>query len=538
MKKNMFLYATAFFCGMSVMAVELSASRLLAPYFGTSSIIWTIIIGLIMISLSLGNVLGGRSADKHGDLGRLFRYIWIAAIWIAVIPLVGKYVVLLSTFIMMWLLPESLLVAGTTLSCLIVFSFPLVLLGMCTPYLVKLGIRDMENSGRTAGEIYASSTIGSIIGTFVPTFFTIPVIGTNKTFLVFSLVLLLICLYFFIQKRTRIIRTAVTAVIVLVLLLSPLNNSYAFWKNAVLEDESLYNYLQVDETADSVILSTNVAFGVQSIYKKDKTLSGLYYDYALMAPYFIKDVMSGERELGVLVLGMGTGTYAKECKYFFPSSNITGVEIDQKIVDLSKKYFALRDDEADIFVNDGRTFLSSGDAGMYDVIMVDAYHDITIPFHMSTTEFFSQLKEHLNPGGVIMININIRSKENRDIEDYLTQTLRNNMGNVYKYYVPSTTNTLVFSSDDKDCLDNYSANINGLAEGDQLLPIARNVLSGLVGVTETELVLTDDLAPVEILGQKAMDEIVAESISYFKDEIKASTNGGVKGLLDLISGIS
>ncbi len=534
MKKNLFLYATAFFCGMSVMAVELSASRLLAPYFGTSSIIWTIIIGLIMISLSIGNVLGGRSADKHGNISKLFSYVWIAAIWIAVIPLVGKYIVAFSVFVMMWILPNNLLVAGSAFSCLVVFSFPLVLLGMATPYLVKLGITDMENSGKTAGEIYASSTIGSIIGTFVPTFFTIPYIGTQKTFLVFSLVLILICLYYFITIKTRVIRTVISAVIVLALLLAPLSNSYAFWKNTLVEDESLYNYLQVSEEGDTVILSTNVAFGVQSIYQKDRQLSGLYYDYALMAPLFIKD-MDAEKSFDVLVLGMGTGTFAKECKYFFPGSNITGVEIDQKIVNLSKEYFELKDEEATVFVNDGRIFLSSKDAGKYDVVMVDAYHDITIPFHMSTTEFFTEIKGHLNPGGVIMININMRSQDNREIEDYLAQTLRNNMGKVYKYNIPGSTNTIVFSSDDEKCLESYARNVEQLDSDSQLQSVASEVLDGLVETSDTNMVLTDDLAPVEVLGQKVLDEIVADSLDYFKDEI-GSSGGGVSGLLKLISG--
>ncbi|NTV88913.1 MAG: fused MFS/spermidine synthase, partial [Clostridiales bacterium] len=518
MKKNLFLYATAFFCGMSVMAVELSASRLLAPYFGTSSIIWTIIIGLIMISLSLGNVLGGRSADKHGNLGRLFTFIWIAALWIAVIPLVGKYIVAFSVFVMMWILPNSLLVAGSAFSCLVVFSFPLVLLGMATPYLVKLGITDMENSGKTAGEIYASSTIGSIIGTFIPTFLTIPYIGTQKTFLVFSLVLILICLYYFITAKSRVVRTAISAVIVLALLLAPLSKSYAFWKNTLVEDESLYNYLQVAQEGDSVILSTNVAFGVQSIYTKGKQLSGLYYDYALMAPFFIKNT-DAAKKLDVLVLGMGTGTFAKECKYFFPESSITGVEIDSKIVKLSKEYFDLKDEEAKVYVNDGRTFLSDSKAGKYDLVMVDAYHDITIPFHMSTTEFFGEIKQHLNPGGVIMININMRSEGNSEIEDYLSQTLRNNMGYVYKYNIPGSTNTIVYSSDDADSLEAYKQNIGMLGDDDPLKPVATEVLNGLTEVSDTRMVLTDDLAPVEVLGQKVLNEIVADSLDYFKDEI-------------------
>lgn len=534
MKKNLFIYVTSFFCGMSIMAVELSASRLLAPYFGTSSIIWTVIIGLIMISLSVGNILGGRSADKHNNLGRLFSLVWIAAIWIAVIPFAGKYVVAFSAIIMMWILPNNLLVAGSVFSCLVVFSIPLVILGMASPYLVKLGVKDMENNGRTTGEIYATSTIGSIIGTFIPTFLTIPYIGTQKTFLVFSLALNLICLYYFIKTRKRIIRTAVSTALVFALLFAPLGSSYAFWKKTIVEDESLYNYLQVAEEGDSVILSTNVAFGVQSIYMKNKPLSGLYYDYALMAPFFLKHT-GLDKKMDVLVLGMGTGTFAKECKHFFPNSNIEGVEIDQKIVNLSKKYFELKDNEAKVYVNDGRTFLAGKDAKKYDLVMVDAYHDITIPFHMSTTEFFSEIKQHLNSNGVIMININMRSEKSNEITDYLTQTLKNNMSRVYKYDVPDSSNTIVYSSDDKNSLKDFGDNIAALGEDSELLPVAKRVSGELKEVTDTRYVFTDDIAPVEVLGQKVLNDIVAESLVYFKQEL-GSSDGGILNIFKLISG--
>lgn len=534
MKKNLFIYVTAFFCGMTIMAVELSASRLLAPYFGTSSIIWTVIIGLIMISLSLGNILGGRSADKHNNIGRLFSLVWIAAIWIAVIPFAGKYVVAFSAIVMMWILPNNLLVAGSVFSCLVVFSIPLVILGMASPYLVKLGVKDMENNGRTTGEIYATSTIGSIIGTFIPTFLTIPYIGTQKTFLVFSLALNLICLYYFIRTKKRIIRTAVSTALIFALLFAPLGSSYAFWKKTVLEDESLYNYLQVAEEGDSVILSTNVAFGVQSVYTKNKPLSGLYYDYALMAPFFMKQA-GMDKKMDVLVLGMGTGTFAKECKHFFPNSKIEGVEIDQKIVDLSKKYFELKDEEAKVYVNDGRTFLAGRDAGKYDLVMVDAYHDITIPFHMSTTEFFSEIKQHLNPNGVIMININMRSEKSTEITDYLTQTLKNNMNKVYKYDVPNSTNTIVYSSDNENCLKDFSENIDALKADSELLPVAKSVSNRLNEVTDTKYVFTDDVAPVEVLGQKVLNDIVAESLVYFKREI-GSSSSGIMDIFKLISG--
>ncbi len=533
MKKNLFIYITSFLCGMAVMGVELSATRLLAPYFGTSSIVYTVVIGLIMISMSIGNVLGGRSADKHNDLGRLFSLLWVVALWVAVIPLVGKYIIALSALLMAWILPSNLLVAGSVLSCLLVFSAPLLILGMVSPYLVKLGVKDMENSGRTTGEIYAASTIGSIIGTFIPTFLTIPYMGTLKSFLVFALSLNLICLYYFISTKKGFIKSIVTTVLTAALLIIPFKTSYAFWTETVLEDESLYNYLQVTEKGNSVILSTNVAFGVQSVYTRDQILSGYYYDYALMSPLMIKDA-DQDKSLDILVLGMGTGTFAKECKHFFPNSNITGVEIDEKIVGLSKKYFQLTDEESKVYVNDGRTFLSTKQAGMYDIILCDAYHDITIPFHMATTEFFTEVKEHLKPDGVIMVNINMRSKNTTEITDHLTNTLKTTMNKVYEYDIPGVTNTLVYSSDDADCLENLKGNASQLENDNPLATLAGRVTNDCSEVTDTKYVLTDDLAPVEIIGQKLLNDVVEDGLDYFKQELEESDTG----VLDVFNMIS
>jgi len=529
MGKNIYIYLTSFFCGMSVMAVELSATRLLAPTFGTSSIIWTIVIGLIMISLSLGNILGGRSADKHNSMDRLYALIWAAAIYIALIPFFGKYIIILSVTIFMWISPDNLIVSGSILSCLIIFSLPLVILGMVSPYLVKLGVTDINKSGKTTGEIYALSTIGSIIGTFIPTFITIPLVGTSKTFLIFSLILNLICLYYFASKKARLAKSVISSFIVLVLTVVPFHDSYAFWKqNIVYEGESLYNYLQVTEDSKSVILSTNVAFGVQSIYKKNSTVTGMYYDYALMAPLFIKNTDFNSNK-DVLILGLGTGTYAKQIKYFFPNSKTDGVEIDPTIVELSKKYFNLKEDEANIFVNDGRTFLNTNKDKKYDIIMVDAYHDITIPFHMSTREFFGLVKEALNPDGVIVVNINIRSKKDSQINDYICQTIKSQMEKVYKCELKNSTNTIVFASKDANCLSYFTNNIEKMDNQSPLKPISEYVKSNLSEIQQSKLVFTDDLAPVEIMGQKVLDEIVAAELESFKKEL----NSG-KGIWDNI----
>lgn len=524
-KNNLILYITSFLSGMTVMAVELSCSRLLAPYFSSSQIVWTVIIGLIMICMSIGNVLGGRSADKHKSLGRLYFYIWIASVWVALIPFIGKYLIAGVAGLLMLVLPGSdLVLMGSALSCLVIFSLPMTLLGMVSPYLVKLGVEDTDNKGRIAGQIYAMGTIGSIIGTFVPTFFTIPYIGTSKTFLLFALLLNIVCALYFIFSRKNALRNTITAILLLVFILLPFNDSYAFWKsNIVYEGESLYNYLQVEETEDSVILSTNVAFGVQSIYKKDGSLSGYYYEYALMAPYFLKD-MSPEKELDVLVLGLGTGTFPKQLKKYVPNVTTDAVEIDAKIADLATQYFNLREDEANVYINDGRSFFSTPDARQYDIILADAYQDITVPFHMSTQEFFRIVKEHLKPGGILIVNVNMKSGSFTGVPEYLANTVRSIFNRVYRADLSVVTNSLLFVSDDNEMLENYSNNIaNQIPSGHDLYNISRYISSNLVEMTDTKLILTDDLAPVEILGQKALSEIVNSEIESIRSSLKGKS---------------
>ena len=199
--KKWYLYLTEFFAGMSVMAAELGASRLLAPYFSSSQIVWTIIIGTIMIAMALGNVWGGRSADKHPDPDRLYRRLLFAAVWIAAIPFAGKLVILLISALLVVTVSTNFLIWAAFLSCMIVFVYPLFLLGTVTPSLVKYTVSSLDDSGRTVGALGAANTIGSIIGTFVPTFISIPAVGTAATFVIFSGILLLLGVIYFISVR-------------------------------------------------------------------------------------------------------------------------------------------------------------------------------------------------------------------------------------------------------------------------------------------------------------------------------------------------
>ena len=428
LKNKYYLYLTEFFAGMSVMAVELGASRLLAPYFSSSQIVWTIIIGTIMIAMALGNIWGGRSADKNPNPDKLYMRLIIAALWIAAIPVVGKYIILGISALLIVSVNNNFLILAGFAACMVIFVFPLFLLGTVTPSLARYTVESLDDSGKTIGTLGAFNTIGSIIGTFLPTFVTIPAVGTAITFLIFSGILLLLGLVYFVSKRAK--RKACAMAVVLFILCSIFGHSgsFAFWESSLLyEGESIYNYLQVKETDDSVILSTNVLFGVQSIMKKGDSLTGMYYDYALAAP-----VMAGVEEkenADILVLGMGTGTYAKQCMDYFENISVEGVEIDQKITDLAGEYFALPD-TIEVTTYDGRAYLQAVDK-KYDVIMVDAYQDITIPFQMSSVEFFQMVKEHLKEDGVMVVNMNMHSEEKGNINEYLSDTIASVFDEVY-----------------------------------------------------------------------------------------------------------
>ncbi len=525
-----YLYLTEFFSGMSVMAVELGASRLLAPYFSSSQIVWTIIIGTIMIAMALGNYFGGKSADKDPDPDRLYKRILISAVWIAAIPFIGKLVILGVSALLIVTVSTNLLIWASFIVCMVLFVFPLFLLGTVTPSLVKYTTDSLNDNGRTVGTLGAFNTIGSIIGTFAPTFITIPAVGTAVTFLIFSGVLLLLALVYFISSHRCRIRCAVCTVLFIGFCISGTALGFAFWeKSLAYEGESVYNYLQVKDSDEKTVLSTNVLFGVQSIYMKNGGLSGLYYDTAMAAPL----MSAGGEKSELLILGMGTGTYAKQCLSCFPDMQAEGVEIDSKITDLAYEYFQL-DRNIKVTEYDGRAYLEalrakrrSGEDKRYDVIMVDAYQDITIPFQMSTREFFTLVKESLRDGGVMVVNMNMRSDGEDGINEYLADTVSEVFSQVYSADVIGSTNRELFASNSEDMLATLSQNTEKLQRAD-LIDLMDSISRRLIRYESKNRILTDDKAPVELLGMRAIDKIISEELEYYKKKFKEE---GISGLL-------
>ena len=525
LSNKIYLYLTEFFAGMSVMAVELGASRLLAPYFSSSQIVWTIIIGTIMIAMALGNLWGGRTADKNPDPAKLYKRLLIAAVWIAAIPFVGKYIIVLVSGVLAVTINNGFLIAAALISCLLIFVFPLFLLGTVTPSLVKYTVDSLDDSGKVVGTLGAFNTIGSIIGTFLPTFVTIPAVGTSITFILFSAVLMILGLIYFISEKRKPALCIITAVLFTVFSLLGQNGSFAFWeKDLEYEGESVYNYLQVKEDSESVQLSTNVMFGVQSVMMKNDRLTGMYYDYALAAP--LMSAAGGNSD--VLILGMGSGTYAKQLLKYYSPSSVEGVEIDSKITALARKYFDLPED-VKVTTYDGRAYLQAV-GKKYDVIMVDAYQDITIPFQMSSAEFFALVKAHLNPGGVMVVNLNMTSKSRGRVSDWLSDAVAQVFSSVYSVRVPASTNAVLFASESGDMLDNLNRRIPETGDG-KLSVFLDNAADKIINYHGSGLLLTDDKAPVELLGMKAIDDIITDELEYYKNMFREYGIFGVLGRL-------
>ena len=524
LKNKYYLYLTEFFAGVSVMAVELGASRLLAPYFSSSQIVWTIIIGTIMIAMALGNLWGGRTADRDPNTDRLYLRLLVAAVWIAAIPVVGKYIILGISGLLVLTVSTNFLIIAAFCACMVIFVFPLFLLGTVTPSLVKYTVDSLDDSGRTVGTLGAFNTIGSILGTFLPTFVTIPAVGTAVTFLLFSGILLVIALIYFLSARVKGKQAA--AAVILFALCSALGSdgSFAFWeKGLAYEGESVYNYLQVKEYPDRTVLSTNVLFGVQSVKMKRDGLTGMYYDYALAAP-----VMAGvaaKASPGILILGNGTGTYARQCATYFPQARIEGVEIDDKITDLAYQFFDMPE-TVDVTTYDGRAYLQAVDA-RYDVILVDAYQDITIPFQMSSVEFFRLVRDHLEPDGVMAVNLNMHSDGEGSINQALCDTIASLFPFVCVVDVPGTTNRELFAAVEEDPAACLERGMEGI-QAPELSAHMERVQSSLQSCAAGEHILTDDRAPVEVLGMRAIDGLIQSALQHYQTVFREE---GFSGLL-------
>ena len=497
------LLPLAFTGGLASLGIEFAAARLLAPFFGQSLFIWGTLIGLILIYLTIGYYAGGRLADRRPDARLLFQLAGAAALLTAAIPIVSRPILSLAQT---GFAQVSVgLVLGSLISVIVLFAAPVILLGMVSPFVIRLRIRELETAGNAAGAVYALSTLGSILGTFLPVFWLIPTYGTRPTIFVLAFLLGAISTAGLYEPGRRRLYLLVPVAIVALALLSGGAIRGAAYGVRVYETESAYNYIQVIHTGSETQLLLDEGSAVHSIYDPTSLYTHGYWDDALLAPYF----GSGHAPGRVALVGLAGGTVARQFTAIDGPMPIDGVEIDPKIVDVGRRYFDMTEPNLTVTVADGRYWMAT-QAGQYDVILVDAYRQPYIPFYLTTREFFESAKAHLKPDGVLAINVGRTPADNR-LVDALSGTLNAVFPNVFVLDSNRRfTNSVIYATSSPASVDQFVARA-GAETNPKLQPIAAEALQtgGVRQVRANGIVFTDDLAPVERL----IDDII---LSYIR----------------------
>jgi len=379
-----------FSCGVAVMGLEMTASQLIKPYFGSTISVWTSLIGLVMIFLTIGYYLGGALADRYPSRGALGGIVLAAGVVTMLLPLASAPVLMRA-----WALtPRAGLLAGSLAGTFALFCIPNVLLGCVCPFAMKLSIQDLGRTGRAAGNVYAVSAVGSVVGTFLPALVMIERFGVRHSIMIFGAGLIVAALLLLGRLRFAPAAGAMALLAVPLAPMLPIQGTIA-------ERESPYNYLQVVQMGNTRLLI--VDWGAFSFYTPGEFRTGQYYDYLLLAPLLRPDPPSRWLHR-VLVIGLGAGTVAKQLTQAYGPVEIDGVEIDPAVIALGRTYFDMHEPNLRVHTTDGRAFLATAQRP-YDWVIVDAYQGSDIPSHLITREFFQQVKDHLSPDGVLSVNI-------------------------------------------------------------------------------------------------------------------------------------
>jgi spermidine synthase len=509
-----FLRLLVFAGGFASIGVELTASRLIAPFFGSSTFIWASLIGLTLTFLSLGYWLGGRLADRRPEPALLYILSVFAALAIAAIPLVARP--LLGASLIAFRDLDAGAFYGSLAGSLVLLAPPVTLLGFVSPFAVRLQMADVKTAGQTAGSLYALSTVGSIAGSFLPVLVLIPLLGTAATFLALSLVLLLPSLAGLAASRSKAIAPATLAAMLTlptIALASPDGIRPPERGTLLHEEESAYNYIQVVAEDGRRSLILNDGHAVHSIYDPHQLLTGGPWDYFMVAPLLSADApATGPRD--AMLIGLAGGTAARQLTAAYGPLPIEGVEIDPRIVDVARDYFALDElSNIDVVVADGRYALRASDR-QFDLIGVDAYRQPYIPFQLTSREFFQEVADHLRSSGVVVVNVGRTTTDYR-LVDALASTLRAVFPYVVAIDVDRYTNTMLVAGDSPLSARALAEHAASLDAASPVREVAVWSLStgNIRDIAPGGMVFTDDRAPVELVIDQMIFDAAREITS-------------------------
>lgn len=477
------------------MILELIASRVLSPYFGNSNFVWTSVIGIILLSGSIGNYFGGKIADKENVTNKLKIILGLSGIAILIIPFIKDSII--------GLIAESFsdVKIGAVLATSLLFFLPSFFMGLLTPIIVKLKLESLSTAGQVSGKINAIATIGGITGTFLGGFFLIPNFGSVSILFVLSIILLILILFvdFKIDKKS----TLIILVIILVAILS------------------IIYYKDMDKKAEEKILSGeykqiisyDTEYGNVRIYngrKEDKKVRVLMIDGGFESATYLDEDYKNELVYEytkyydlmfnanipikeTLMIGGAGYNYPKYFISHYDDKKMDVVEIDGKITEIAKQYFYLdelieeynlnENNRLNLITEDGRTYINKN-TKKYDAILNDAFSGQTPAKTLTTLEAAENVKKSLNENGVYLTNIisALEGKESKFLKAEVN-TLKRVFKNVYVVpcddvrYTETTQNNMVIATDDVLELE-YTYDLK---------------------LDENEIIITDDYCPVDTL---------------------------------------
>jgi len=484
-----------FVVGAASLGAEIAAARLLAPYFGASTIVWANTIGVVLVALSVGYWFGGRFADRHPHMRGLCLLVLVAALLIAAVPFLSRPFLGFSVDAF-----DSVSVggfAGSLFGVLVLVAVPVTLLGAAAPWAVRLAVGDLDRSGETVGRLYAISTAGSLLGTMASALLLIPLLGTQRTFLVFALALALVAVAG-IGWRYAALPAALALAISI-----PAGTIKAADTGTVLDErETTHQYARVVERSDgSRVLELNEGQAVHSLYRPGSYLTGDYWDGHLWLPFAARD----DAPRRIAILGNAGGTVARAYGHYFPRTAVDAVEIDGELTELGRRYLDLRNPRMRVFAEDARPWLERSGRD-YDAIMVDAYRQPYIPFYLTTREFFELARERLAPGGVAIVNVG-HPEGSDELERVLGRTMASAFPTVLRDQI-EPTNTLLVAGEGSLSGARLRAAAATLPE--ELRAPARESAARLAPRLPGGEVYSDDRAPVEWLVDSSLLEYATD----------------------------
>lgn len=490
---------TVFIAGMTTLSAEFGASRLLQMRFGSVNIVWAIIIGLILVYFAVGYAIGGKQADKSPYPQTMFSILGWGGTILGVIPIIAQPILLASATAM-----ETLnlgVIAAAFLSTLALFSIPVTLLAMASPFAIRITLDNAEQAGNVAGNLYALSTIGSVLGAFLPTLLLFPLIGTSRTILFSGLLVLIVAiggLWLSREKKKSLWFSLAALALLAFALLGDFHVKDS--PGQVYETESQYNYIQVQQVNGFTLLRLNDGQGIHSMYHPEQLFYNGPWELFLVGPFFNPNYNPGDvQRYGII--GLAAGTSARQANEVFPSVAIDGFEIDGEIVRVGREYFGMDIPNLNVYVEDGRWGLEHSPY-TYDLIAVDAYRPPYIPPHMTTVEFFQIAYDHLTENGVLVINVG-RAPGDRRLIDGLSTTMAKIFSSIHIMDIPGTLNSMIYATRQPTTMNDFIANYNRFLGNGDVHPLLISAMSSeIVNAQpgfETTQVFTDDKAPIEWL---------------------------------------